>query len=340
MFFKKIILLLVITLAYANTSVSQCLTINLIKNPGLEEYSCCPKDISMIDCAQFWTQPDIYASSSDYYNICGIDSLISPSLLIFFKYNYFGDGYAGIHCSNTIPGEPNGYREYIQGEISEPLIKDKCYYGEFWVRPFVWYNGSFSCSAIDALGIHFSDTLPKSATATPFLFNAQINNPTGRIISDTNRWTKVSGSFIAKGGEKYLTVGSFTPQYDINVFFYEYLSPNYAYYFFDNFSLCPCEDTIPPKGHENVVYIPNIFSPNSDGNNDILYVRGENIKELTISIYNRWGEKVFESNDITKGWDGNYKGKPCPVEVYVYYVNVTFSNGITEQKNGNITLVR
>lgn len=89
-----------------------------------------------------------------------------------------------------------------------------------------------------------------------------------------------------------------------------------------------------------IVFIPNIFSPNSDGANDILYLRGENIKEATISIYNRWGEKVYESNDITKGWDGTYKDKPCPAEVYVYYVNVTFINGVTEQKNGNITLVR
>ena len=117
-----------------------------------------------------------------------------------------------------------------------------------------------------------------------------------------------------------------------------------SYYTSDVITITVIDCNVPPPDTNTEVkqmfYIPNIFSPNSDGANDILYIRGENIKEASISIYNRWGEKVFESNDIAKGWDGNYKGKPCPADVYVYYANITFSNGITEQKKGNVTLVR
>lgn len=89
-----------------------------------------------------------------------------------------------------------------------------------------------------------------------------------------------------------------------------------------------------------VVYVPNIFSPNNDGNNDILYVRSANIQELNFSIYNRWGEKVFETHDKNEGWNGNYKGKQCPPGVYYYMAEVVFTNGEKLMKKGNVTLVR
>jgi gliding motility-associated-like protein len=117
-----------------------------------------------------------------------------------------------------------------------------------------------------------------------------------------------------------------------------------SYYTSDVITITVIDCFVPPPDTnteiKQVFYIPNIFSPNSDGNNDILFVRGENISVVSISIYNRWGEKVFESNDIFKGWDGNYKGKPCPAEVYVYSCNVTFLNGEIKKTGGNITLVR
>ena len=88
------------------------------------------------------------------------------------------------------------------------------------------------------------------------------------------------------------------------------------------------------------IFIPNVFSPNSDGNNDVLYVRSNHIEELTFIVYNRWGEKVFESKDISYGWDGRYKGEKLNPAVFVYYVEGTFSDGVPFSKKGNVTLVR
>lgn len=88
------------------------------------------------------------------------------------------------------------------------------------------------------------------------------------------------------------------------------------------------------------VWVPNIFSPNNDGQNDILYVRGMGVKELTFYIYDRWGEKVFESTDPANGWDGTYKNKPMNSAVYVYYLKAVLIDGNTVDKKGNITLVR
>lgn len=89
-----------------------------------------------------------------------------------------------------------------------------------------------------------------------------------------------------------------------------------------------------------IVYIPNIFSPNNDGQNDKLYVRGQNLASLHLIIYNRWGNQVYESNDINEGWDGTQNSKPCETGVYVYRAEVVFKNGQTVEKRGNVTLVR
>ena len=91
---------------------------------------------------------------------------------------------------------------------------------------------------------------------------------------------------------------------------------------------------------EETLFVPNIFSPNGDLNNDVLYVRSHNIKTMDFCIYNRWGEKVFESKDINKGWDGTFKDSKCSEGVFVYYLNATLKNDKQIMKKGNVTLIR
>jgi gliding motility-associated-like protein len=88
------------------------------------------------------------------------------------------------------------------------------------------------------------------------------------------------------------------------------------------------------------VFIPTIFSPNGDGINDILYVRGEGIEFMQFVIFSRWGQKLFESSNQTLGWDGTFKGKHLDPGVYVYYLEVTFTNGEKHNTHGDITLIR
>ena len=72
----------------------------------------------------------------------------------------------------------------------------------------------------------------------------------------------------------------------------------------------------------------------------IVFVEGQGITELVFRIYNRWGEKVFESHDQLLGWNGIYKGVLQEVDVYTYTVEATFVNGQTLPLKGNITLLR
>lgn len=89
-----------------------------------------------------------------------------------------------------------------------------------------------------------------------------------------------------------------------------------------------------------LVYVPNIFSPNGDGNNDIFYVRGKGIKSFSIIIYNRWGEKVFESTGLDNGWDGTFRGQQLPPSVFVFYLDAFLETDQRVIKKGDITLIR
>jgi gliding motility-associated-like protein len=86
--------------------------------------------------------------------------------------------------------------------------------------------------------------------------------------------------------------------------------------------------------------VPNAFSPNGDGKNDQVRVRGFGIGKMMFRIYNRWGQVVFETADPNQGWDGRFKGTPQPVDVYAYTLDVQFTDGTKKTKQGDITLLR
>ncbi len=87
------------------------------------------------------------------------------------------------------------------------------------------------------------------------------------------------------------------------------------------------------------VFVPSAFSPNGDGKNDVLYVYGKCIKSMEFRIFNRWGEKVFESTDPDIGWDGSYRGKDADTDVFVYYLKAEYYIGTKVDTKGNITLM-
>jgi gliding motility-associated-like protein len=95
------------------------------------------------------------------------------------------------------------------------------------------------------------------------------------------------------------------------------------------------------------VYIPNAFSPNGDGINDILIVyAGPGVKEINVlKIFDRWGELVYEGynfppNDPLYGWDGIFRGEPMNPAVFAFFTIVEFINGEKRIIKGDVTLVR
>ena len=88
------------------------------------------------------------------------------------------------------------------------------------------------------------------------------------------------------------------------------------------------------------VFIPNVFTPNGDGQNDTWGIYSSAIKQVSLSVFNRWGEKVFETDNLNQLWDGSYNGKPAPEGVYVYTAAIVFLDNKTTKLKGSVTLLR
>lgn len=105
-----------------------------------------------------------------------------------------------------------------------------------------------------------------------------------------------------------------------------------------------CSDTasihITVDDSKHAISVPTIFSPNKDGINDFIKVHGYGIKELKFTIYDRWGEKIFETTDKSASWDGTFNGKPLNSAVFVYTLDAIFIDETEFHSKGNITLLR
>ena len=99
---------------------------------------------------------------------------------------------------------------------------------------------------------------------------------------------------------------------------------------------------------EAKVFVPNAFTPNKDGKNEVFIPRailifnqtGNPILDYKFEIYNRWGEQIFVSTDVTKGWDGTFKGQPVQIDTYVWKVRYKrFHKDLWNEEYGTVTVV-
>lgn len=108
-------------------------------------------------------------------------------------------------------------------------------------------------------------------------------------------------------------------------------------------SIDGCIDTVRAKINVTPltdVFIPSAFTPNGDGKNDIFRVIAHAVKSAEFRVYNRWGQLVFNTNDIYKGWDGNVGKAAQPSDVYVYTLRMEKADGTIVNRKGTVTLIR
>jgi gliding motility-associated-like protein len=172
--------------------------------------------------------------------------------------------------------------------------------------------------------------------------NVTIVSP-GQVRSDTTVRFGQTVNLNASGARSY----EWSPSYNIsslskaNVTVSPFKTTQYILTGY-NSKGCLSSDTINVIVVEDCgeMYVPNAFTPNNDGNNDVLYVRGICLQSLTFMIFDRWGEKIFETADQSRGWDGTYKGQALNSGVFVYRLEgKTYDNKAFSRK-GNITLLR
>jgi gliding motility-associated-like protein len=87
-------------------------------------------------------------------------------------------------------------------------------------------------------------------------------------------------------------------------------------------------------------YVPEAFTPNGDGINDVFKFYGTAIEEINAIIYNRWGQPLYSWNNLEGGWDGYFKGGPVPNGVYAYEVKIKLKEGTNKVYYGTLSLIR
>lgn len=294
-------------------------------NGDFELYDTCPTQASYpslleIKKCKGWYPPTL--GTSDYFNSCanGINgangNVWIPNNFIGFQNAYDGNGYIGLFALEDVNIFPCQYREYIQTKLLAPLEAGKKYTLSYYVSLANYQAAVNSISALFTNSkIYTTDNC--FIKATP-----QIKY-SGGYLSDTLGWTKVEGSFEALGGENYLTLGFFEDTLKhqgvlplisdtISLGLYS------VYYYIDGIYLS--EVKIKDTTVACNVFIPNVFTPNNDGyNNDFNFKTcGTDCKTI---IYNRWGNKVFETSQSNRFWDGNNEfGNPYPSGTYYYII--------------------
>ncbi len=308
---------------------------NLIYNGDFEIYDTCPISPStpgnlQIEHCLGWTAPT-KLGTSDYFNICNNTSVMQlagvPKNLLGYQMPENGSGYCGFFASivDSLSGQPYVYREYIQTKLTQTLEENKSYSFSFYVS-----SSESNTHSLIKLGALFSSTSYSSNTYAPIFAIPQIINNTN-FLSDTLNWSKIEGSYIANGSENYITIGYFENNtVDTLNNHYDSFNPYYrilSYYYVDGINLMelPCNESI-----------PNVFTPNQDGINDLFKVNLCDSINFNLVIYDRWGLKIFETNKFKQGWDGyTTSGVPCIDGSYFYLVTTE-----NKKKKGFFQLIR
>jgi len=119
-----------------------------------------------------------------------------------------------------------------------------------------------------------------------------------------------------------------------------YNTTTYVATFLDQATGCPVKDSVTIDIANCNVFVPNVFSPNGDGIDDYLYVRSLCLKKIDFAVFDRWGNKVFETQSQNTPWDGTYRGKPMEIGTYMWYLTGLLNDGTNISKSGNVTIVR
>ncbi len=244
---KKYSLVAALLLLFMNAEAQ-----NLVPNPSFEEHTVCPKELGKRQLyIENWIQPT--AGSIDYFHRCS-DKCGVPENVVGYQEARSGDGYIGI----TVYHER--YRVYAQALLKQPLVAGKTYNVEYNVC--LAENSKYAVGNISA---YFSTDKITSLVETAFECmesvsanesdyklvpgpcKPQVNNPVENILKDAKMWKKISGTFTAKGGEKYITIGNFysnpktptTPSPSMG-------KGAYAYYFIDDVAVFESGTSVEP----------------------------------------------------------------------------------------------
>ena len=259
---------------------------NLVLNPSFEDTIACLPSTYVMPC-RFWytasnNTPDYFSEQPDFN--CMIPA---PQGTVGYQYARTGIAYVGLFTFFNPPF--NNQREYIGGILSDTLKQGHEYCVSFYVSVAEEFK-----YVVDGIGLYLSvDSAVDYTINTNLSFIPQISNPSGNIIYDTLNWVQISGTYIANGGEKYLTIGNFKDDANTmidSVNFNAPLSAYSAYVFIDDVSVIDCTVGINevndnkdigrlyPNPANTVVYYQDNLGENENGIITLLDMLGKELK--------------------------------------------------------------
>jgi gliding motility-associated-like protein len=344
-------------------SFSLLAQVNLVPNHSFEEYYECPYNNAQLEKTKYWFSPNKLLSGGavgmpDYFNKCSNDTVMSvPKNLLGFQNAFEGNAYVGIaFLGYTYPYTTNNHTiEYISIKLNEPLKEGCRYKVEFYISLSNRYN-----IASSTISVLFTDNKINEPHGSCLCnYAPQLNFYNQNYYTDTLNWTKIEGEYNCdESGLEYLTIGSFKSKNDLD--FYVFDSTIIvqegifaSYYYIDNIWLykIECEDdSLPPPASDSSLHykLPNVISPNADGLNDAFVLESRGVKEVSVTLYNRWGELVqstkynVQSIDVlskTQLWDATHNNKPAPQGVYYYIIELSTKTGEVIIEKGTVTVL-
>ena len=289
---------------------------NLVLNPSFEDTIACLPSTYVMPC-RFWytasnNTPDYFSEQPDFN--CMIPA---PQSTIGYQYARTGIAYVGLFTFFNPPF--NNQREYIGGILSDTLKQGHEYCVSFYVSVAEEFK-----YVVDGIGLYLSvDSAVDYTINTNLSFIPQISNPSGNIIYDTLNWVQILGTYIANGGEKYLTIGNFKDDANTmidSVNFNAPLSAYSAYLFIDDVSVIDCtvginevngnlsSGKLYPSPARTAVYYESELNDNENGLLELYDMLGNKLSAYTLN---------HGKNKITIETSGYARG------VYMVKVNIT-----------------
>ena len=268
---------------------------NLVLNPSFEDTILCPTTIFPMQC-KYWYRATM--GSPDYFSeqpniFCGTSYV--PQSGVGYQYARTGIAYVGL-ATLMQPLNPNylNRREYIGGELSDTLKQGHEYCVSFYVSVAEELK-----YVTDGIGLYLSvDSAVDYTININLSFIPQIENPSGNIIYDTLNWVQISGTYIANGGEKYLTIGNFKDNANTMIDSINNSVPQSqyeSYLFIDDVSVIDCTvgisevndnlsvDKLYPNPANTVVYYENELAADESGKIKLMDMLGKEIKEYNLT---------------------------------------------------------
>ena len=278
---KKIILLLLAITINANSQ-------NLVPNPSFEEYYQCPSSQGGFYVDFWFNTPNSGVATPDDYNTCapaGVNAAV-PDNITGFQYPQEGEGYAGLFCYGGANGSDSTQRDYIEVQLISPLIEGQEYEFSMYVSLADKYG-----AAINNIGVAITEYMVEGngqIGVIPEIPQIKAIDP----ISDEENWTQITGTFIAEGGEEYLTIGNFFSDGDtekISIWGSPFL--NWGYYYFDSVSLSP----VILSTNDEILNKQLKVYPNPTSNLVTIERTNNYSSTITYKLYNLLGELIYTS---------------------------------------------